>query len=817
MDGVKRDIAYALRRLVRAPGFTVIALLSLALGIGANTAMFSLVNAIVLREYAQDAPDELVDVYMAQRSASHGTISYLDYLDLRERMSDVLVDVSTSRFGLLSGMSDDGTAEMHPSELVSGNYFTLQGVDAVVGRTIVPDDDLRDGAQPVVVLDHRFWQRRFGGDPAVVGREMRVGGHPLTVIGVVESDYQGTLRGLVPDLYVPISLAPLVDPGNGEFESRGTQSFFSRGRLMPGTSVEQAAQSAERATAWLRESYPDQWLADESIVVVPTVDVVVNPMLDRVLVPALGLLLAVVGVVLVIACANLASFLLARAADRKREIAVRLALGASRAGLIRQLLTETLILALAGGAAGLALASWLTSWLETADLPLPLPVTLDLSVDGTVLLFTAGVSVVAGVIFGLTPALQATRPELAPTLKNEATGGRPRRFEARKVLVVGQVALSLVLLVGAGLLLRSMVARQSIDPGFGERPAALAQVVLGSLEGLDDEAVLAGVRRYVERLEALPGTGPVGLATNVHLNLLSSSSRYVEVDGVAPPPGRDRWEIAYAAASEGYFDAMGIAVLEGRTFEPADDAAAETVVVVNEAFVRTFFPERQALGATVRLTGGDARVVGVVETVKDGSLGEAPKPFLYTAFAQSPGPFFFAVVQADGADPRQIAIELGRVAREVDPMVRLFGQTTLEGHLAIILFPARASALLAAVFAALALALASIGLYGVVSYAVSRRAREVGIRVSLGARAGQVVAMLMQDGLRLVAVGAALGMLLSAGFALVLSRFLYGVGAFDPLAFAGTAALLLAVAVLASWIPARRAVRVDPVRALKAD
>lgn len=817
MDGLRRDVAYAFRRLLKAPAFTLIAVASLALGIGANTAIFSLVNAVILRPSALEAPDELVEIYLRQPGFSHGTVSYLDYLDIRERTDDVFTDVATSRFALLNSYDGAGAAEMHPSEMVSGNYFQVQGIQASVGRTILPEDDVRDGAAPVVVLDHRFWERRFGGDPSVVGTEMRVGGHPVTIVGVIERDFQGSMRGLVPDIYAPVTLAPLIDPGNGEFESRGNQSFFSRGRLREGATFAQAEAAAGRVTEWLREAYPDQWLSDEELVLVSTADVVVNPMIDRVLVPALGLLLGVVGVVLVIACANLASFLLARAADRKREVAVRLALGASRGGLVRQLLTETVILALVGGVAGLGLAAWLTGWVETAELPLPLPITLDLSLDGSVLLFTLLVSLGAGVVFGLTPALQATRPALAPTLKNEATGDPPRRFNARNVLVVGQVALSLVLLVGAGLLLRSMLARQAIDPGFGAEPAAMAQISLGTLEGQEDAAMVAGVRDYVDRVAALPGVSTVGIASNIHLNTLSSSSRYVSVDGIDPPAGRDRWQIAYAAVSEGYLDAMGIELLEGRGIERTDDADSEPVAVVNRAFADTFFPDGGAVGGTVRFTSGEARVVGVVETVKESSLSEPPTPFIYSAFAQDPQSFFFVVAETPTADPRAVALELGRIGRDVDPMVRIFGQSTMEGHLAIVLFPARASALIAAIFAGLALTLACIGLYGVVSYAVSRKTREVGIRVSLGAQGGQVVRMLMADGLRLVAVGGVIGIALSAGFAVVLSRFLYGIGAFDPWAFVGTGGLLLAVAVLASWVPARRAVRVDPVRALKAD
>jgi predicted permease len=814
MDWMRRDLTYAVRRLARAPGFTLVALVSLTLGIGANTAIFSLVNALVLRPQPLERPDEVVDLYMSQPGFSHGTLSHPDLIDLREQLGDVFQGLTAARFALLNGQADDGSTEMHPAEMVLGDYFTLQGIEASLGRTLLPEDDVEGGAAPVVVLDHRFWERRFGGDPSLVGREIRIGGVPLTVVGVVQPDYQGTLRGLVPDLYLPVQLQSRIDPTNPDLEGRGNQSFFARARLRDGVSPEQAEAAVERAAGWLRATYPDDWQVDEALVLVPREDVVVNPMIDRVLVPALGLLLGIVGVVLVIACANLASFLLARAADRKREVAVRLALGASRSALVRQLLVETLILALLGGVGGVALAAWLTGLLPMLDLPLPIPVTLDLSLDRTVLVFALGASLLAGGVFGLAPALQATRPALAATLKDEATGGAPRRLGLRNVLVVGQVALSLVLLVGAGLLLRSMQARQSLDPGFGGGSAALVQLSAS----VDGEVGFQRLQEIARRVQELPGVQSVGMATNIHLNTLSTSSRYVEVDGVAPPAGRDQWQIDWAAVSPDWFDATGHDLLSGREFDEGDlDADAAPVLIVNEAFAERFFAGEDPIGRTARMGDTERTVVGMVRTAKIRSLGEDPRPFMYTPFNVETGGFGFMVARTEGVDARGTALEMARTGRRVDPDLRTFGEGTLERHLAIVLFPARASAWAATVFASLALALAAIGLYGVVSYAVARKSREVGIRMSLGARGDQVVRMLMFDGLRLVAVGGVVGVALSVAFAQVLSGFLYGVSALDPAAFAGTAATLAVVAVLAAWIPARRVTRIDPVRALRSE
>ncbi len=815
MDGLRRDIGYAVRRLLKAPGFTLVALLSLALGVGANTAIFSIVDAVILRGSPLSRPDELVELYMQQPGFSHGSLSYPDYVDLREQMSDVFQDIAASRLALLTGDGDDGAVEMLPAEMVSGNYFALQGIEASVGRTILPSDDVEGGAEQVVMLGHGFWERRYGGDPGIVGQEIRVGGQALTVVGVVEQAYQGTLRGLVPDVYVPVHLESRVDPGTNDLTQRGNQSYFARGRLVAGATPEQATVAAQRATDWLHATYPDDWVAGEAIITVPRDEIVVNPMIDRILVPALGLLLGVVGIVLLIACANLASFLLARSADRRREVAVRLALGARRGVLIRQLLTETVLLGLAGGAAGVALAAWLIHAFQGVDLPLPLPVDLGLSLNAPVLLYALGVSLLAGLLFGLTPAVQASNPALAPTLKNEATGQPPRRFSLRNVLVVGQVSLSLLLLVGAGLLLRSMQARQNVDPGFGSEPAAVVQMATGA--GVPDDEVPARVRELLRRARELAGVRVAGVGSNLHLNTLSTSSRYVDVPGVAPPPEREHWQLDWASVSPGFMEAAGLHLLRGRTFTAADGPDADPVVIVNQAFADQFFDGEDPVGRSITLGSREQTVVGLVNTARIRSLGEPPRPFVYSAFEQSPSSFFFLVAQTDGVDPRRTALEVSRLAREVDSDARIYDQTTMERHLAVVLFPARASALAASVFAGLALLLAAIGLYGVVSYAVSRKTREVGIRMSLGAESGQVVRMLMAHGLRLVVVGGVLGMLLSALGARVLARFLYGVTALDPLTFFGTGGVLLAVAVLAAWVPARRVARVDPVRALKVE
>ncbi|HSR42688.1 MAG TPA: ABC transporter permease, partial [Longimicrobiales bacterium] len=524
--------------------------------------------------------------------------------------------------------------------MVTGRWFPMQGIGAEVGRTILPEDDVTPGAHPVVMLGYDYWRTVWGGDPDVVGRELRIAGRPYTVVGVADRRYTGTVRGLSPELILPVSMVnELMESGYDELSERGNQSSFGRARLAPGTSLAEAEAALERVAGRLRAEHPDQWFEAKSFRMVPTEEIVVHPMMDGILVPAFATLLGVVGVVLLIACANLASFLLAQAADRRKEIAVRLAVGASRGALLRQLLTETVLLAVVGGGLGLVLAAWTMQAVLAADLPLPLPVTLDVSPDATVLAFTAAVSLAAGLLFGLVPGLQATRPDLSGTLKDEGTGGgRPRRISLRGALVSAQVALSLTLLVTAGLLLRSFLARQSVDPGFGAEPSAiLALQVPAEGYGTDDE-----LRVWWEELERRlllrPEVEAVGLTSNVHLNTLSSSSVAVEVEGVEPPPGRRTHAVSRARTDDGYFDAAGIELVTGRVFDASDVADAPPVVVVNRAFGERFWPDDGPngwVGRTFRADGAEVTVAGVVETVKIRNLGEAPTPFVYQAMSQA--------------------------------------------------------------------------------------------------------------------------------------------------------------------------------------
>ncbi len=820
IDRLSQDLRYAFRRLTQNPGFTLTALLSLTLGIGANAAIFSLVNAVVLRPVPLESPEELVEVYLHQEGFSHSPLSYPDYEDVREATAEVFAEVSTS--GLTFTQVDRGEGvDTVSAEMVSGNYFSLLGVGARIGRVFNAEDDLAKGAHPVAVLSHGYWQRTFGADETVVGRRIRLNGKPFTVVGVSQEDYAGNLRAIAPDLFVPLMMADHFQPSDseeGRLERRHSQFLFTKGRLRPGATLAAVETALAGVTARLHEE--DIWQGDNRLLAVPTSDVVINPMIDSVLVPALALGMVVVGLVLLIACANLASFLLARALDRRKEIALRRALGASRRGLIAQLLTETIVLGMLGGVLGICLAVALLRWLVTADLPLPLPLTLDLSLDWRVLGFTLAVSLLAGLFFGLAPALHATRAELASALREEGAGGGGRgRLTTRNVLVAAQLAVSLVLLVLAGLFLRSLQSTQNADPGFGRQPAGLLSLFIPGNRYTEEQAHTF-LRQAAERIEQLPGVESVGWIDTLHLNLLNTQTLGINVDGIEPPPDRDAYQIDWARADGGFFEAAGIEILRGRGFRETDTEDAPRVAIISQAMADRFFPGRDPLGLTIQQHNDDEviqlTVVGIASDVKVRSLGEAPRSFVYAPWTQSLSRYVTLVAQTS-IDAERTAREMFSAVRKLDPEAAVTEYKALDRHLAVVRLPAQLGAGLISVFAALALGLAAIGLYGLLSYAVVQRTREVGIRIALGAGPGNVTWLLMRSGLKLVLLGGAVGLGLAALFARGLEGLLFGVRGVDPVTFATVPLALAAVALAALALPARRCSQIDPAKALRSD
>lgn len=816
MDELFHDVRFALRRLLRRPFFAGVAVLSLALGIGANTAVFGLVEAILLRSPPFRQPQELLDVYRNSGGYEYGSISYPDYRDLVRQTGDIFRGVSATELSLVQTDQDDGVVTI-PAELVSGNYFQLLGVGAERGRVLEPDDDGAPGANPVVALSHDFWVRSYGSDPEVVGTSIRLNGHAYTIVGVVDRDYPGNLRGLGPAVYAPISMVNQLNPGDeDQLQARGVQSIFARARLRPGTTTAQVGSLLDHLSQQLRREYPDTWQADTRFTFVPTEDVIVNPMVDRFIRPAAALMMTLVGLVLLVACTNLASFLLAQGADRRREIAVRLALGAGRGRLIRQLLTESVLLAALAGVLGTIVGiQGIRAFVATQGSHIfPVPLSLEIRPDATVLGFSVGVSGLAAVLFGLLPALQSTSPDVAPTLKGDSTGGgRPRRLRLRSALVVGQVAVSLALLTGAGLFLRSFLARSRVDPGFGHEPAALVTVVTPAQRYSEEEARVF-FRTLLQQAEELPEVRAAGYTANLQLTATSSQMMSVYPRGVEPPPGQDYFLVDYAEVSPGFFQAAGIPIVRGRDFDDGDEAGSPRVAVVDQVFVDRFLDGGPALGRTFRRDERSYQVVGVARTTRVRSLGETPRPFVYTSDAQDFTRGRTLVARTRG-DASLVVPKIVEVARSLDPQILVEETSTMRRHLAVPLAPYRLSALAVSVFGLAALLLAVIGLYGVVRYAVVARRREVGIRLSLGADPGRVVRMLTGDGLRLVAVGALLGLALAIPAARLVADLLFGVAPTDPLVLVAAPLVLCAVALPAAWLPARKAARIDPVRALK--
>jgi predicted permease len=817
MNSILGDLRYALRRARSRVGFTAIAVISLGLGIGVNTAAFSLVNAILLRKTPVPRPDRVAEIMLARDNQVVGPFSYPDYKDLRDQGRDVFQQVSVSGFTVVSRDYGDHV-ETITGQLVNGDYFPLTGMRPQLGRLIGAEDDKVPGGHPVVVLSYDYWQRAFASDPKAVGTSLRLSGRMYDVIGVAPKGLEGLMPGLAPSIYVPIMMLNQIQPvTRDEMKARGNHSYFMRVRLADGQSFAGARQLLDRFESDMRRLYPDQWSAHNSLKVFPLSEVAVSPLIDKVVVPAAGALMIVVGLVLIVACANLASFLLAQARDRQREVAIRLALGATRRVLVRQLLVESITLSLVGGVVGVILSGISLSALLHAQLPIPLPINLDVGLDARVLAFVIGASVMAGLLFGLLPALQATKADVIDTIKNENAGARPgRRFTLRSGLVVAQTATSLLLLVTAALFLRSFSAQAHVDPGFGSAPAGLVWMAVPP-DRYDSVRRVQTVDEIERRVRASAGVSHVGITGNILLNPLNESDRAINVDGFAPPKGERGHAIMFATADSGYFDAIGLKLVSGRVFTSSDRPGMPRVAVINEALAKKFWPRGDALGRVFREDSTTVRIVGIVRTTKIRSLSETGEPFFFLPYAQMPTPDFHLVASGSSGDGSIIATRMAAVLREVDPTFMIVQVKTMRQHLAQMVLPAQLGAVAFALFASLALVLAMIGIYGVVQYAVARRTREVAIRLAVGARPEGIVRLLMSEGVRLVIIGAVVGLGLSLAAARGLGALLYGVPGIDPIAFVGAPVLLVGIGVVAAFLPARKAIRVDPATALRAE
>ena len=825
METLLQDVRYALRGLRRTPGFTLVAMLTLALGIGVNSAIFGIVNAILFRPLPVERPAELVDIYgHAATSSAHETSSWPNYLDYRQQTTTLSGLIAYSNF--FAHASIQGSAELVVGELVTDNYFATLGVRPAMGRAFTPDEYVAPGTSPVAILSHGMWQTRFGGDPGIIGREFRMNGRVYAVIGVAPSSFNGIIPAVTAQMWIPSSMAEQVEPlgnqrvtgrstGDNRFERRGQHWLWLKGRMKPGVTPTQVRSEFETIASRLATMYPAT-NALERVSIVATRDVRINPDADKAIAPVGFILIGAVSLVLVVACGNLANLLLARAAGRTKEISLRLALGAGRHRLLRQLVTESMVLAIAGGLVAVPVSAGLASLIAGVQPPLPIDLGLRIGPDWRVLTFTLVTAVATGLLIGILPALRASRPNLVPALKEggQWLGGKRRRVELRDALVVLQVAMSLVLVVGGALLVRSLSVAARVDMGYDiDRTAFLA--IAGEMNGLEGARAGAFFEQGRQRLRALPQVETVALVSRVPLSL-NNNWFPVFIEGHQASASDEPYNVDGAYVDERYNEAMNLRLIAGRGIEALDRDEGHRVVVISETMARRYWPDREAVGRDVRFRfdGDPWRVIGVVADYKVMTPGESPKPYMHLPLRRDDT--FTNYLVRTRLPAGALVPTLERELRALNSELVFLDTGTLRDLANVRLFPVRAGAWLIGAFGLLALAVAAVGLYGVIGYSVSRRVREIGIRKALGAESREVVGMVMREGMVLVAIGGAIGAALAAVAGQALSGALY-VGAFDVLSFTMAFAVLAIAAALANVVPAWRASRVDPMVALRHD
>ncbi len=799
LEDLWQDIRFGARMLRKNPGFTAVAVLTLALGIGANTAVFTVAEAALLRSWPAKSPERLAKIIATTPQGRDDSFSYPDYQDLSEQCRSLEGIIAWSRHGKILRVGSESQFVL--DDWVSPNYFTVLGVNAQRGRTFSAKPNPTD--EPIVVISDVLWHRVFNADPNLIGKSIMLTDRSYTVVGIAPPHFRGLQRGVPTDLWLPVTMEY-----GGELQDRAYHDFELLGRLRPGVTAEQAKAELDTIGQRLAEAYPATNKARTFTLVSE------SERLREAVFPTFMLMTAV-GLVLLICCANAAGLVLARSEMRQREVAVRLAVGAGRGRLVRQLLTENALLASLGAGLGLLLATWLFSLQPALLPPVSVDVGLDLRLDTSVLAFTLVVTVLTVIIFGLVPALQAAKSNLVPALKSEHSAGGPgRRFGMRNVLVLGEIALSVVLLTASGLLLRSLLYSRGMNVGFDTRKSLLFFDLTPGLAGYNAEGSLRFFQQVAEKTGGLPGVKRVSFARRV---LLSDSGggadQRVSIPGVELPQGQPNIPVKFNAVGLDYFETIGTRLIEGRDFTAADNHLRARVVLISQTMARRFWPGRDPLGQHIVADGKGFQIIGVVEDAKINGIHEAPEPYMYFPFAQSRIGEGTLIVETRG-DPRTMLAAIRSEIASVDPKVPL-AIRTLNYLLQQAFWADQTAAAFVGALGIMGMFLAAIGLYTVIAFLVSRRRHEIGIRMALGAEHHDVLRLVVSQGLKLAAIGIVIGLAVSLAVTRLMSDLLYGVRPRDPVTFAVSSAVVILIALVASYIPARRATRVDPMIALR--
>ncbi len=816
MQTLWQDLRYGARMLLKQPGFTLIAVLTLALGIGANTTIFTIMDALLLKPLPGIAEHErLVQIGQTHKGKGFNTVSYADYKDFRDQNSTFAGIAAESKQQFHLGT--DNAAERINGALVTGNYFDVLGVRPAQGRLLQPGESEVEGANPVAVISERLWRNQFNSASDMSGQTISLNSHPYTIVGVA-AKFQGTsLLDEKADVWIPVTMWRHGDPwmvkaGGVWLTSRSSDFVGLVAKLKPGVTVEQAQADLSTIAQRLAQEYP-KTNAERGARVVAGLGM--SPADGKEMQQFIGIQFGIVGIVLLIACANIAGLMLARAAKRQKEIGIRLALGAGRWRVVRQLLVESLVLAVSGGVVALLVALWLTDWIRASlpDEQKDMGAQFGLSLDWRVLSFTLGLAALTGLLCGLVPALQSSRLNLLPLLKDSGGGfNRGGRTRLRSALVVVQIALSLILLVSAGLCVRTLQNSQAIKPGFATENLITAKLDLGRQNYSEDQGSQF-YRQLLERMEALPGVESASLAATVPLQGRSYGNN-------ASFDGKTYSNIRYNIVTPEYLDTLGISLLLGRRFSRQDNAQSPRVAIVNETFARYAWPNESPVGKVFQWKerAGDqpVEVIGVARDAKQSDLFESAPRLAYFPLAQKYDDGMTLHLRT-ATKPEGLVAAVREQIRDLDPKLPIYNVRTLDQYRRDAMFEKRIQATLISGFGLLALALASLGLYGVLSFSVAERRQEIGIRMALGANRGNVLRLVIGQGFKLIVAGVALGLAGAFAATRVLKNTLYGVSTTDPLTFVGVPLVLLLVALVACWIPARRATNVDPMIALRCE